>query len=290
MGRDRRRLLLVDEPARDHLSRLNDIPADWGTAVNVQAMVFGNMGEDSATGVAFTRNPSTGENALYGEFLVNAQGEDVVAGIRTPQNITERRAQGGGLRQALARGADAGGVQAVRRHDETPRETLQGHAGHRVHRRARQALDAADPQRQADGQRRAPDRGGHGQRRPDLARGRDHPRRARGARPTPASDPRSEGEARADRDRTARLARRRQRRRSCSPPTTPKPRGKAGRKTILVRVETTPGGHPRHARRRRHRHDARRHDLACGGRRARHGQALRGRAPARSASTTPSRR
>ena len=69
--------------------RLNDIPESWGTAVTVQAMVFGNMGETSATGVAFTRNPSTGENALYGEFLVNAQGEDVVAGIRTPQNITE---------------------------------------------------------------------------------------------------------------------------------------------------------------------------------------------------------
>ena len=70
--------------------RLHDIPESWGTAVNVQAMVFGNMGETSATGVAFTRNPSNGENALYGEFLVNAQGEDVVAGIRTPQNITER--------------------------------------------------------------------------------------------------------------------------------------------------------------------------------------------------------
>ncbi len=69
--------------------RLHDIPEDWGTAVNVQAMVFGNMGETSATGVAFTRNPSTGEKMLYGEFLVNAQGEDVVAGIRTPQNITE---------------------------------------------------------------------------------------------------------------------------------------------------------------------------------------------------------
>jgi pyruvate,orthophosphate dikinase len=69
--------------------RLNAIPASWGTAVNVQAMVFGNLGDTSATGVAFTRNPSTGERALYGEFLVNAQGEDVVAGIRTPQNITE---------------------------------------------------------------------------------------------------------------------------------------------------------------------------------------------------------
>jgi pyruvate, orthophosphate dikinase len=69
--------------------RLHSIPESWGTAVNVQAMVFGNMGETSATGVAFTRNPSTGENKLYGEFLVNAQGEDVVAGIRTPQDLTE---------------------------------------------------------------------------------------------------------------------------------------------------------------------------------------------------------
>ncbi len=82
--------------------RLHDIPADWGTAVNVQAMVFGNMGETSATGVAFTRNPSTGEKALYGEFLVNAQGEDVVAGIRTPQDITEKaRLEAGSERPSL---------------------------------------------------------------------------------------------------------------------------------------------------------------------------------------------
>src|SRR5689334_21847722 len=69
--------------------RLHGIPESWGTAVNVQAMVFGNMGETSATGVAFTRNPSTGEKKLYGEFLINAQGEDVVSGIRTPQEISE---------------------------------------------------------------------------------------------------------------------------------------------------------------------------------------------------------
>ena len=69
--------------------RLNGIPGDWGTAVNVQAMVFGNMGDTSATGVAFTRDPATGENAYYGEFLINAQGEDVVAGIRTPQYLTK---------------------------------------------------------------------------------------------------------------------------------------------------------------------------------------------------------
>ena len=72
--------------------KLNDIPAEWGTAVNVQSMVFGNMGETSATGVAFTRDPSTGANTFYGEFLTNAQGEDVVAGIRTPAPISRARA------------------------------------------------------------------------------------------------------------------------------------------------------------------------------------------------------
>jgi pyruvate, orthophosphate dikinase len=80
--------------------RLHDIPESWGTAVNVQAMVFGNMGDTSATGVAFTRNPSTGESKLYGEFLINAQGEDVVAGIRTPQDITEYARQESGSDKA----------------------------------------------------------------------------------------------------------------------------------------------------------------------------------------------
>lgn len=78
-----------DNPRAIVYRRLNDIPGDWGTAVNVQSMVFGNMGNDSGTGVAFTRNPATGDKELYGEFLVNAQGEDVVAGIRTPQPIAE---------------------------------------------------------------------------------------------------------------------------------------------------------------------------------------------------------
>ncbi|MBV8522813.1 MAG: pyruvate, phosphate dikinase [Acetobacteraceae bacterium] len=75
--------------------RLHDIPAEWGTGVSVQAMVFGNMGEDCATGVCFTRDPSTGENVFYGEYLVNAQGEDVVAGIRTPQPLSKARAKPG---------------------------------------------------------------------------------------------------------------------------------------------------------------------------------------------------
>jgi pyruvate,orthophosphate dikinase len=78
-----------DNDRADAYRKLNGIPADWGTAVNVQAMVFGNLGEDSGTGVAFTRNPATGEDQFYGEFLVNAQGEDVVAGTRTPQKIAE---------------------------------------------------------------------------------------------------------------------------------------------------------------------------------------------------------
>src|SRR6478752_9598930 len=84
-------------PRANTYRKLNNIPEDWGTAVSVQAMVFGNRGETSATGVAFTRDPATGEKLLYGEFLINAQGEDVVAGIRTPQPISKivRERQGG---------------------------------------------------------------------------------------------------------------------------------------------------------------------------------------------------
>ena len=90
-------------PRANTYRRLHDIPATWGTAVNVQAMVFGNMGSDCATGVCFTRDPSTGENIFYGEFLVNAQGEDVVAGIRTPQPLSSLRAKPGevSMEQAL---------------------------------------------------------------------------------------------------------------------------------------------------------------------------------------------
>src|SRR6185312_5224382 len=86
-----------ESPRANTYRRLHDIPANWGTAVTVQAMVFGNRGTTSATGVAFTRDPATGEHILYGEFLINAQGEDVVAGIRTPQPISKivRERQGG---------------------------------------------------------------------------------------------------------------------------------------------------------------------------------------------------
>lgn len=78
-----------DNPRANVYRRMNDIPYSWGTAVNVQMMAFGNMGDTSGTGVAFTRNPATGEKKLFGEFLMNAQGEDVVAGVRTPQTIDQ---------------------------------------------------------------------------------------------------------------------------------------------------------------------------------------------------------
>ena len=95
--------------------RLHAIPESWGTAVNVQAMVFGNMGDTSATGVAFTRNPSTGEKRLYGEFLINAQGEDVVAGIRTPQEITEiARKEAGSDKPSMERAMPAAFKELVR--------------------------------------------------------------------------------------------------------------------------------------------------------------------------------
>ncbi len=128
--------------------QMNKIPAEWGTAVNVQAMVFGNMGENSATGVAFTRDAATGENIFNGEYLVNAQGEDVVAGIRTPQEITiegsrrwaalqgiseeERKSKYPSLEEVMPTV-----LQGAVRHTESLGKLFQGHAGHRVHHTGR---------------------------------------------------------------------------------------------------------------------------------------------------------
>jgi len=109
-----------ENPRANTYRKLHDIPADWGTAVNVQAMVFGNMGEDCATGVCFTRDPSTGENMFYGEYLVNAQGEDVVAGIRTPQPMASARAKPGETPMEVAMPAAYGELMAIR-------ETLERH-------------------------------------------------------------------------------------------------------------------------------------------------------------------
>ena len=126
-----------NNPRASEYRRIYEIPDDIGTAVNVQAMVFGNTGDRSATGVGFTRNPATGAKEFFGEFLVNAQGEDVVAGIRTPQPIAE-------LEKVMP---DA--YKELREITSAPREALQGHPGLRVHDRGRQALHAADAERQA---------------------------------------------------------------------------------------------------------------------------------------------
>ena len=202
--------------------RLHDIPASWGTAVNVQAMVFGNMGETSATGVAFTRNPSTGEKELYGEFLVNAQGEDVVAGIRTPQDITEAARNDAGSDKPSLEERCRRPSRELARICGPLEQPLPRHAGHRVHDRARQAVDAADPHRQAHRQGGAADRRRHGQRGPDH-------RKEAVMRIDPASldqllhptiDPKAERNvhrARACRPRPARPPAR-----SCSRPTTPR--------------------------------------------------------------------
>ena len=156
-----------DTPRAQVYRRAHGIPDDLGTAVNVVQMVFGNKGDSSGTGVCFTRDPSTGEDGLYGEFLVNAQGEDVVAGIRTPEPL-ERHAR-----------AAAGSVRGARRDDRRARAALPRHAGHRVHRRGGPALPPPDARREADGGRRAEGGRRDGRRGPDLARGggRAHRRR-----------------------------------------------------------------------------------------------------------------
>ncbi len=167
--------------------RLHHIPEEWGTAVNVQAMVFGNRGETSATGVAFTRDPSTGEKVLYGEFLVNAQGEDVVAGIRTPQPISRLvRERQGGKRPSMEE-VDAGGPCRAVAHRGHARSPLPRHAGRGIHDPGGHALHAADPHRKARGRGRPQDRRRHGGRGPDRPDDRGRPGRSGGARPAAAS-------------------------------------------------------------------------------------------------------
>ena len=143
--------------------RQERIPEDLGTAVNIQAMVFGNRGMTSGSGVCFTRDPASGDQGVYGDYLQNAQGEDVVAGIRNTVSL-----------------ADMAKVDK-KSHDELleimahPRAALPRHVRHRVHRRAGQAVDAADPGRQAHPRGGVPDRRAHGRRGPD--------RHGRGAAP-----------------------------------------------------------------------------------------------------------
>ena len=160
--------------------RLYRIPEDWGTAVNVQAMVFGNRGKSSATGVAFTRDPATGEKRFYGEFLPNAQGEDVVAGIRTPHPLASD-GSGKSLEETMPEVRRA----AVR---ARPRgEELSRHAGPRVHHRGKTALSPPDAQRQANRLRRGADRDRDGRRGLDRRERSGPPGRARAARPASRS-------------------------------------------------------------------------------------------------------
>ena len=127
------------------------IPSEWGTAVNVQAMVYGNTGDKSGSGVAFTRDPATGEKVFYGEFLINAQGEDVVAGVRTPEPV------------AQLEGPYARRLHRTGKHPQHARIAFQGRAGFRVHDPGRQGVHAPDPQRQAHRPGRGAVRHRHGE-------------------------------------------------------------------------------------------------------------------------------
>ncbi len=147
-------------PRANVYRRLHDIPASWGTAVNVQAMVFGNMGDDLRHRRRFTRDPSTGEKRLYGEFLVNAQGEDVVAGIRTPQPLRRPRA----TRPASVsmEEAHAGRLRRPGAGARPARDALSATCRTSSSPSRRQALHAADAQREAHRRGRAPHRGRDG--------------------------------------------------------------------------------------------------------------------------------
>ena len=176
--------------------RQERIPEDLGTAVNVQAMVFGNFGMDSGSGVAFTRDPASGEQGVYGDYLQNAQGEDVVAGIRNTVSLADMA----DIDRAVPRRPDGD-------HDAA-RAALPRHVRHRVHRRARQALDAADPRRQAHPRGGVPDRRPHGRRGPDPD-GRGGPaRHRRPARPADVPALRRDVRAHAARQGHERLPRR----------------------------------------------------------------------------------
>ncbi len=176
------------------------ISHDLGTAVNVQAMVFGNRDDNSGTGVGFTRNAATGENKPYGDFLINAQGEDVVAGIRNTEDLDH-------MKHALPRDP-----QGSARHLRPARGALPGHVRHRVHHRAGQALDAADPRRQAHRRGRAEDGRRHDQglrqgqpALEDHPGGGDHPRHRRA--PRPGAAPAVRGQGQGARQGSRRLAR-----------------------------------------------------------------------------------
>ena len=172
--------------------KLNKIPGDWGTAVNVQAMVFGNMGGESATGVAFTRDPASGEKVFFGEFLPNAQGEDVVAGIRTPQPISKARKADPALlslEETLPQSLPGTGKDL-----SAAGKALQRYAGYRIHHPAGKALDAANPQRETDRLCRPADCRGDGGRAIDRQEDGHLPHRSGFPESAPGADLRPPGQ------------------------------------------------------------------------------------------------
>ena len=242
------------------------IPDDIGTAVNVVQMVFGNKGDRSATGVCFTRDPSTGENGLYGEYLVNAQGEDVVAGIRTPQPIEE-------MRERLPEAYDQ-----LMRHDArgSSSTTATCRTSSSRSRRGRSTCCRRAPAKRtaAAALRAAADMTTEGLISREEAVARIDPA---AARPAAASDDRSERRVRGRGARAERVAGRGVRRDRARRRHGGGARQGAATPVILVGWETTPGRHPRDDPGAGRAHRARRHDLARGGRRARDGQAVRRR-------------
>jgi pyruvate, orthophosphate dikinase len=243
--------------------RKYNIPAEWGTAVNVQAMVFGNTGDDLRFRRGLHPQPANGVNEFYGEFLINAQGEDVVAGVRTPS-------------PSQAQEADA---EVLRRADEGPRhprEALQGRAGRRVHHPGRQAVHAPDPQRQAHRRRRAQVLHGHGEGEAHRLGDRDPAQPGRPARPAPRPDlrPRRGQEGQGHRHRPARRPRRRLR--QDLPQRRPRRRRRRqGREGPARPRRNLPRRPARHDRRRGHPHRPRRRLLARRARRPPDGQGLR---------------
>ncbi len=244
--------------------RKYNIPTEWGTAVNVQAMVYGNTGDNSGSGVAFTRNPANGAKEFYGEFLINAQGEDVVAGVRTPEPV------------ARVEEADAEGVSRARTHPADAGAALQGRAGLRVHDRRRRRLHAADAERQAHGDGRAQVLDGHAQGAAHRLEDGGHAQSRRPARTAPGAGVRcgGDGQGEGDRDRPARrtwrgirtdLSERRSR----------GDRGGKGREGAARARRDVARGSPRHDRGRRHSHGARRRVVARRARRPADGEGLR---------------
>ena len=180
MAPRRRVPLLVERPRASHYRKMNKIADDLGTAVNVQAMVFGNMGDTSATGVGFTRNPATGEKEFYGEFLINAQGEDVVAGIRTPH--ADLRARRRACPRSTSSSATSPRMLEKHYHDMQDFEfTIQEGKLYMLQTRNGKRTGPAAVQH----------RRGHGGGRPDRQEGSRAPRRPAAARPAAAPGARS---------------------------------------------------------------------------------------------------